>query len=67
MASFQDAAGQSSASRTVQGNQALLEPNTCIWVNLCSFKEARFTVPTSPQDTIGPPLKETIRRMNINE
>lgn len=28
--------------------QALLEPNTCVLVNLCSFKEARFTVSHLP-------------------
>lgn len=44
MTSFQEAAGQSSALKTVQQNQALPEPNTSVLFNLCSFKEARVTV-----------------------
>lgn len=44
MTSFLEAAGQSSAPKTVQRNQALPEPNTSVLVDLCSFKEAQVTV-----------------------
>lgn len=57
MTSFQEAAGQSSAPKTLRRNEALSESNTSVLADLWPFKEARVTaLPPRRMMVCGCPL-----------